>query len=725
VKFLGGFFNSISTIENRSIFLNKKEDKMTLNNLLYLFLSLILVLNFSGCGGGGGGDSTSANNPTITEIKLKTNRILPSEEYAILEQNLANASDEELQELNNAIDNYLDAVETHKTTSAIHAPSATRQTKDIADENIQEAKSLMNEIFGNINNDIGRTAFLNSGMGYSRKVLGGVGGSLTYAALPGGTLSIETGVGAARTYDFLNFKSYETTTSFCAGSAGAVIGLAGGTPTLNVNAMMAESWILGFKKDENYSGGPTISDGVSIGLTGMIGLGVGISGSVAAWRALDGECNFSGCNPFSPIGPTTDKYGFSMATKITFTGGASADASGNISVKGTYSCDSPALNTSDFRKIIFLKLSPTIAGFNMAASLIGDALSNISAGGTASTALPAAAIAILYGILYDEELVNNPENLIYNANGTWTITQTGSTNTCSDIIAYGDGVYHGYSLSQSGNNITISEPEGRVYTGQRIGNTITVSSSGQWFDQGYSWNEVSIMNLASDTTAVGNTEATWTNGTRTCRSNTKFTAVKDGSSSGPGTLFSDDFQDGNANGWTPDGCSSSWSVANIGGTKGYVYFGNLTPGTCLGSLNSFVPATNNYRVEADVQVITEGSGGEHGVMGRATDDQNYYLFAFHADFYQNGSIYTPQNWTVYKRVNGAWTTLATANTTGKFSAGAWYRMAMEFNGNTIRCFVDGELIWQGQDSQLQGLKFGVNAHGTPVYFDNVSVSSIN
>ena len=67
----------------------------------------------------------------------------------------------------------------------------------LAGQNIESTKSLLSDIFGNIDNDDGKRAFLNAGMGFGRDVLGGVGGSLTGAFVVGGTFSLEAGAGSS------------------------------------------------------------------------------------------------------------------------------------------------------------------------------------------------------------------------------------------------------------------------------------------------------------------------------------------------------------------------------------------------------------------------------------------------------------------------------------------------------------------------------------------------
>jgi hypothetical protein len=116
---------------------------------------------------------------------------------------------------------------------------------------------------------------------------------------------------------------------------------------------------------------------------------------------------------------------------------------------------------------------------------------------------------------------------LYNIEGNWTVTQT-ATNTCSNNQLYGNGIYTGYNIAQSGNSIIVTRPDGTVFTGQRNGNTVSWSGFDSSHDYGgYSWNETVTFNLTSDRTVYGTAQATWTNQSVTCRSSAQFTAQKD------------------------------------------------------------------------------------------------------------------------------------------------------------------------------------------------------
>jgi hypothetical protein len=48
-------------------------------------------------------------------------------------------------------------------------------------------------------------------------------------------------------------------------------------------------------------------------------------------------------------------------------------------------------------------------------------------------------------------------------------------------------------------------------------------------------------------------------------------------------------------------------------------------------------------------------------------------------------------------------------------------MAIEFEGNVIRCFIDDTKVYETTDTSVPGHKFGLMGMGSGVYFDNVSV----
>lgn len=370
-----------------------------------LTLSILLLIPmffFFGCGGGGNSGNANNNDDLSAiqeEIIAKGQSILPTEELSVLEDSMKDASREELMDLDNAIDTYLNALDQGISASAVIVQG------EIARQNIQEAKDLFEAIFGDFGSEASKSSFLNAGMGFSREYLGGAGGTLTVTVVGGGTISVSAGSGPGVAYDFLNFSNYTYWAYFCAGDAGIAIG-ANEEISGNFNGIVTESWKFGYEKGEVYTGGPSIGESYSIGISGDAAFGLGLSGSVGTSRGLEGSCSFSDCvNP--PDAPITDKYGFSYAVKVTGAGGASVGVSVKLSIGGSYSCSSSALLESQFLNIDSpSKIDTIIAGFKMAASILVD-----GPVGSADLSLPAAATAIIYGFFYDENLIDVPEPL--------------------------------------------------------------------------------------------------------------------------------------------------------------------------------------------------------------------------------------------------------------------------------------------------------------------------
>ena len=405
-------------------FIMRGKNARNLNTLRYILRTFVIafgmfaIVLLSGCGGGGGEDTSNSEkiiNNLENDIKNKISDMFPDEESLILDSALNDASDdanyeEKLEELNASIDNFKDAITAHQEEqqNIIFLMVRDSEKRNFIYNNYSDTKSLMIDIFGNINNENGKRAFLNAGMGYRREVLGGEGGSLNATYIIGASASIPSGLGIGVAYDFLNFSHYNYDTLFCSGGAGVAVGV-GASASGELSAIVSEGWIFGFQKDEQYSGGPSIGAGVSIGSSLKIFAGLGISGGVSSSRSLEGSCSISGCNPLAPSGQSTDKYGFSYAVKATASVGAAVGATGNLTLSGTYSCNDSPLEITDFLNDNNpSKLDTLIAGFKIAESII------FSNGGVPTGSpfeLLAAYVAVLYGYLYDENLIgyNGPD----------------------------------------------------------------------------------------------------------------------------------------------------------------------------------------------------------------------------------------------------------------------------------------------------------------------------
>src|SRR5512134_1989510 len=108
-------------------------------------------------------------------------------------------------------------------------------------------------------------------------------------------------------------------------------------------------------------------------------------------------------------------------------------------------------------------------------------------------------------------------------------------------------------------------------------------------------------------------------------------------------LFSDNFDDGNANGWTQ--AQGTWAVVQDSGSFVYSMTALGTEGrTMAGS-----QAWTNYAVEARVKVVDFGGSNRVMVAGRLLDFNNYYAASL-----LNSSGGTLE---IRRKINGSSTTL--------------------------------------------------------------------
>jgi pectate lyase len=136
------------------------------------------------------------------------------------------------------------------------------------------------------------------------------------------------------------------------------------------------------------------------------------------------------------------------------------------------------------------------------------------------------------------------------------------------------------------------------------------------------------------------------------------------------TLFSDDFQDGNASGWSTNG--GSWSVVTDE-SLAWRQSGTSADARALAG-----GGWSDQAVQARVKPTAFNGSGRHvGVVARAQNTSNYYFLGLT----NSGSAL------LGKRVGGGFTTLASAAASG--SAGTWHTLRLEAFGSTLRGFVDG------------------------------------
>lgn len=161
----------------------------------------------------------------------------------------------------------------------------------------------------------------------------------------------------------------------------------------------------------------------------------------------------------------------------------------------------------------------------------------------------------------------------------------------------------------------------------------------------------------------------------------------------PSLLFSDDFNDGNANGWTTSG--GSWSVNN------YEY---LNTGNGLSTAGE--ASWTDYYVQAKVKLISANYGT---VIGRYVDSNNFYQVEVHAPNDEFG---------LWKKVNNVWTRIGSYATT--IDTGTEYTIGLEMNGTTLKGYLNGIERISVTDNAFSGGKIGLRSNDD-ARFDDVYV----
>jgi pectate lyase len=170
------------------------------------------------------------------------------------------------------------------------------------------------------------------------------------------------------------------------------------------------------------------------------------------------------------------------------------------------------------------------------------------------------------------------------------------------------------------------------------------------------------------------------------------------------TLFSDDFQDGNASGWSTSG--GSWSVV----TDGSLAYRQASTGSDAKS-QAGSTAWTNYAVTARVKPLAwSGADRSVGVIARAQNTTNYYQLGV-----TNGGAVQ-----LSKRVSGGFQVIGSAPAT--ITLGTTYTLRLEAFGTTLRGFLDGALLISTVDGTFSAGRIGLYTRNASGVFDDLQVS---
>jgi hypothetical protein len=176
------------------------------------------------------------------------------------------------------------------------------------------------------------------------------------------------------------------------------------------------------------------------------------------------------------------------------------------------------------------------------------------------------------------------------------------------------------------------------------------------------------------------------------------------------TLLEDNFETGNASGWS---VVSSWGnfsvVTDVYGSKAY-----LSDNADKGGTKSVAGLSiwKNYCIEAQSKM--DQTKGRIGLVARFVDYNNYYSMS-----YDN---YTKKVY-ISKLQNGALTDLAISAAIPPLAAGVYHTLGFTVNGSTLQAYVNGQLVLTALDSTFPAGKIGVYTHLSKAYFDDVVVNA--
>ncbi|AUS96050.1 hypothetical protein CDQ84_03100 [Clostridium thermosuccinogenes] len=175
----------------------------------------------------------------------------------------------------------------------------------------------------------------------------------------------------------------------------------------------------------------------------------------------------------------------------------------------------------------------------------------------------------------------------------------------------------------------------------------------------------------------------------------------------PVMLFSDDFEDGYANGWTTN--YGTFSVVNDGSNKAYY------SSESVGGANSYAGEStwDDYTVEAKIKVDSwEGTNSRAGIVARRQNSSNYYHM-----FYSKSD----SKISIYKLQGANHTLLASSNVIPAPSTGVYHTYKFEVSGNILKAYLDGQLMATATDDTFTTGNIACYTHFQKAFFDDIKV----
>jgi hypothetical protein len=183
---------------------------------------------------------------------------------------------------------------------------------------------------------------------------------------------------------------------------------------------------------------------------------------------------------------------------------------------------------------------------------------------------------------------------------------------------------------------------------------------------------------------------------------------------GPTTLFIDDFEDGDADGWSPT--AGSWSIAS----DGTDVYQQSDAGSTSQYLSAFAGTCwDDQVVEARVKIVSFGGNSTSnaaGVYARYVSAQTHYLIGM--DSGNNGELFIGRR---IQSTSSAPERVAT-KTNMHWVAGTWYTLRLEVIGSSLKAYLDDALQLETTDTQITSGGVALGARHVNVRFDDVRVT---
>jgi hypothetical protein len=171
------------------------------------------------------------------------------------------------------------------------------------------------------------------------------------------------------------------------------------------------------------------------------------------------------------------------------------------------------------------------------------------------------------------------------------------------------------------------------------------------------------------------------------------------------TLFSDNFEDGDAAGWTNIG--GTWSVVSDGS---HVYKNSYNSGEVITYTGN--SSWTDYSVEGKIKLYETGFTSGAGLLGRYADANNFYMFR----------IIGPGKIQLYKRVGGTFSLMQ--ETAASIQPNVTYTLKLFMKGSSITGYVDGEERCHVVDTAFISGKTGLRGFDVSYCVDDIVVKEV-